>query len=173
MSTGIHLCGLNGCGKSTLGRALAEALGFHFIDNERLYFTREDGEPYAHPRSRDEVERLLMDEVRAHPDFIFAAVRGDYGTDILPLYTHAVVIEVPKAVRMQRIRNRSYQKFGARMLPGGDLHEQEEAFFHTAAARPDDYVENWLSTLICPILRVDGTKPVEENVARIIDFIHA
>ena len=32
MGIGIQICGLNGCGKSTLGRALAEKIGFHFID---------------------------------------------------------------------------------------------------------------------------------------------
>ena len=30
---------------------------------------------------------------------------------------------------MQRVKKRSFQKFGNRMLPGGDLHEQEEKFF--------------------------------------------
>ena len=33
MGIGIQICGLNGCGESTLGRALAEKIGFHFIDN--------------------------------------------------------------------------------------------------------------------------------------------
>ncbi|MFR5853532.1 MAG: shikimate kinase [Lachnospiraceae bacterium] len=38
MAKGIVVCGLNGCGKSTLGRALAEKMGLYFIDNENLYF---------------------------------------------------------------------------------------------------------------------------------------
>lgn len=38
MGIGIQICGLNGCGKSTLGKALSEKLGFHFIDNENLFF---------------------------------------------------------------------------------------------------------------------------------------
>ena len=37
---GILICGLNGCGKSTLGRQLAERLGCRFIDNEDLYFSK-------------------------------------------------------------------------------------------------------------------------------------
>lgn len=42
MGTGIIICGLNGVGKSTLGKALAEKLHFHFIDNEDLYFPKTD-----------------------------------------------------------------------------------------------------------------------------------
>lgn len=169
MANGILICGLNGCGKSTLGRALAQETGLHFIDNENLFFTRtKENEPYANARSRDEVIRLLMQEVHAHGDFIFAAVKGDYGEDILPLYTLAVYIDVPRDVRTQRVRNRSFQKFGQRMLAGGDLHESEEAFFQMAAARADDYVETWLEGLRCPILRIDGTRPVAENVRLIL-----
>ena len=37
---GIIICGLNGTGKSTLGKALAEKLHFHFIDIENLYFPK-------------------------------------------------------------------------------------------------------------------------------------
>ena len=162
MATGIILCGLNGTGKSTLGRALAARLGFHFIDNERLFFP--DAAAYAHPRSREEVERLLLQEVQDSGNFVFAAVRGDYGQAILPFYTLAVLLEVPKEQRAQRVRARSYQKFGARMLPGGDLYEQEEGFFRMAQGREEAYVEGWVQSLRCPVLRVDGTRPVLENL---------
>lgn len=173
MGIGIQICGLNGCGKSTLGRALAEKIGFHFIDNENLYFDRSQvNEPYTNPRSEEEVERLLMSEVVEHPNFIFAAVRGNYGKEIIPMYNYVVVIEVPKEIRSQRVRNRSFQKFGKRMQMGGDLHEQEEAFFRMAESRHDDYVENWLKLVKCPIIRVDGTKTIEENVQLIIQTIN-
>lgn len=163
------MCGLNGCGKSTLGRALAQKIGFHFIDNEELFFTRNAAdEPYQNPRSRAEVEKLLMEEVRKHGDFVLAAVRGDYGKEILPLYRYAVLMEVPKEIRMERIRNRSFQKFGSRMREGGELYEQEEAFFRTAASRPEDYAAAWTRTLDCSVLSVDGTRPVDENVEWIV-----
>lgn len=163
------MCGLNGCEKSTLGRALAQKIGFHFIDNEELFFTRNAAdEPYQNPRSRAEVEKLLMEEVRKHGDFVLAAVRGDYGKEILPLYRYTVLMEVPKEIRMERIRNRSFQKFGSRMREGGELYEQEEAFFRTAASRPEDYAAAWTRTLDCPVLSVDGTRPVDENVEWIV-----
>lgn len=172
MARGIQVCGLNGCGKSTLGRALAQKIGFHFIDNEELFFTRNAAdEPYQNPRSRAEVEKLLMEEVCRHGDFVFAAVKGDYGSAILPLYRYAVLIEVPKEIRLRRVRDRSFQKFGGRMKPGGDLYESEEVFFQTAAARPEDYAESWARTLPCPVVVVDGTRPVEENVERLAGLL--
>lgn len=117
-----------------------------------------------------------MNEIKDHPNFVFAAVKGDYGKEILPYYTHIVLIEVEKSIRMQRIRQRSYSKFEDRMMPGGDLYEQEESFFAFAESRPDDTVEKWVKTLNCPITRIDGTKDVNDIVdyiAKIIDFSSA
>ena len=82
-----------------------------------------------------------------------------------------VLVEVPKAIRMERVRSRSHQKFGSRMLPGGDLHEPEEAFFRVVAARAEDYAASWLSMVGCPVLRIDGTRPVEESVALIVAWM--
>ena len=31
-------------------------------------------------------------------------------------------------------------------------------------SRPEDYVEKWLETVDRPVIRVDGTRPIEENV---------
>ena len=174
MGTGIMICGLNGAGKSTLGKALAEKLGFYFIDNEDLFFPKTDAHYiYASPRSREEVEKLLLHEIRVHENFVFAAVKGDYGEDILPFYQYAVVIDVPKKIRLQRVKNRSFQKFGSRMLSGGALYEQESAFFDMVRSRTENEVEEWVQALRCPVIHVDGTLPIEENIDSIIERLHS
>ncbi len=169
MGTGIVICGLNGCGKSTLGKALAQQMGFHFIDIEDLYFTRASiDEPYASPRPRTEVAALLMREVIEHEDFVFASIKGDYGKEVQQFYQYIVVVEVPKEIRLRRVRRRSFQKFGSRMLEGGDLYQAEEHFFELVESRTEAYYENWIQSLQCPVIRVDGTKPIEENISYII-----
>ncbi len=170
MGIGIIVCGLNGSGKSTLGKALAEKLDFHFWDNEDLYFPKTTPNYiYSSPRTREEVEKLLFSEIKAHENFVFASVKGDYGEHIYPFFQYAVLIDVAKDIRIQRVRNRSFQKFGSRMLRGGDLYEQEGKFFELVKSRPENTVEEWIQSLKCPIIRIDGTKPVEENVAFIIE----
>ncbi len=170
MAQGIIVCGLNGSGKSTIAKALAGKLRYHFIDIEDLYFPKTDlNDIYGFSRSREEVGQLLRKEAAVHENFILAAVKGDYGAEILPFYRCAVLLEVPRAVRLQRIQNRSFLKFGARMLPGGDLYEREKTFFDRAMSKPESDVEDWVCSLDCPVICADGTKPVDDTVGFLLN----
>lgn len=172
MGFGIIVCGLNGSGKTALGKRLAEHLSFHFIDSENLFFSNAQFQlDYSKSRSREEAKAILMNEVKEHENFVFASVKGNYGEEILPYYKFAVLIDVPKEIRLERVKNRSFMKFGERMLPGGDLYEQEKAFFDMISTRSENSVEEWAQTLNCPVLRIDGTKAIDENIIYITEQI--
>ena len=172
---GIIVCGLNGVGKSTLGKALADRLNYHFIDNEDLYFPKTDPDYiYASQRTREEVERLLLEKIRTHNNFVFVSVKGDYGETACSFFRYAVLIEVPRDIRLKRVRDRSFGKFGKRMLKGGDLYEREERFFEFVRSRSEDTVEKWIADRDekIPVIRVDGTKQTEENIGIITEWIN-
>ena len=188
MGAGILVCGLNGAGKSTLGKALAEQLGGYFLDNEDLYFPKTDpAYLYAPPRTREEVEQLLWKELRTHEN-LEAVPIGDGMHEPAPIGTASLFLPLSKATTETRsipfpvrrfdscpegtaaaAREKPLlSKFGSRMLPGGDLYEREQDFFAFAASRAENTVEEWISSLSCPVIRVDGTKPAAENAALII-----
>lgn len=174
MGNKVLLCGGNGAGKTTLGRALGALPGYVFRDTEDYYFPqKEAGYAYGEARTKDEAAALLLRDLEAYEDFIFASVMGDFGEEVLSRFTHAVFVYVPKGVRLERVRERSYQKFGDRMRPGGDLFEKEQGFFQMVEARPPRQVEDWLETLSLPVLQVDGTCPPTENARRILGFLQA
>ena len=169
---GILICGLNGTGKSTLGKMLAARMGYEFIDNEDLYFPKRDPSyMFSGPRSKEEVIRLLEERISANNRFIFAAVKGNYGNRLIASLDHIILIEVPKEIRNRRMRERSYQKFGNRMLPGGDLFDKESKWFSLTDSRSDAFVTDWLNTVDCPVIRIDGTLPVEENVDYLVSVL--
>lgn len=201
---GILICGLNGCGKTTLGRLLADRLGYDYIDNEALFFPEiipekadlaavsacqgmdraagtggqgtdltalpEGQETHlaykysrAKARSKEEVISLLEERIRDNKRFIFSAVKGDYGDRLARSLDYTVLIELSADLREQRLRERSLRLFGQRVLPGGDLYEQEAAWLSRVSSRPDDYVTEWIeeSGLSCPLIKVDGRLPAE------------
>jgi len=53
------------------------------------------------------------------------------------------------------------------MLPGGDLYAQEERFFTMVEGRTEEKVSAWLARAGLPVIHLDGTQPVEENIEEI------
>lgn len=165
MSTRIIICGLNGVGKSTLGRALADRTGYRFIDVEDLYFPKSDPDYlYASPRTQEDVTRLLLDVLQTEEDLVFASVTGKYVENISAYFQYCVIVDAPKDVRMARVKKRSFEKFGERMQPGGDLYEKEQSFYNLIRERKETLVEEWAGKINIPVIHLNGEKPVSENV---------
>ena len=82
-----------------------------------------------------------------------------------------MLIDVPKPIRSRRVRERSFSRFGERVLPGGDLYDKETTWFLLTDSRPEDYTTKWLETVNCPVIRIDGTLPVQQNVDYLISAL--
>jgi hypothetical protein len=72
-------------------------------------------------------------------------------------------------IRMERLLAREKERYGDRIMPGGDMHEIHVAF-HQWASRYDDPTfsgrnrarhEAWLSGQMIPVIRLDGTHEVD------------
>lgn len=163
---GIVICGLNGCGKSTLTRILARQLGYLRMDVEDYYF-RDAAIPYTSSRAKEEVRALMLADIRRCPRFVLASVRPDWGKEINDAYALAVVLSASKETRMRRIEDREIDKFGSRVLPGGDMYAQQQRFRATVADRTEDMVEEGLPRLSCPILRLNAENSVQDNIKAI------
>jgi hypothetical protein len=87
-----------------------------------------------------------------------------------------VFLKTPQALRLQRLREREATHFGEdAVAPGGWRHDETASFIEWALHYEDGSREGrslaaheaWLATLPCPVLRLDGSRPIDELVAEV------
>lgn len=184
---GIAIFGLNGAGKSTLTHALAKKLNFYEIDVEDYYFPEQRESrrqaleqelldavepsaelPYSNPKSKKEVQEAILSDIKAHPKFIISGVSMNWCEEILSNIELAFWVKAPLEERLKRIQQREEKRFGARTLAGGDMYEQQKEFRRVVAGREERSLEETVAKLPCPVVILDGTMPVEDNIEKII-----
>ncbi|MBQ4090172.1 MAG: AAA family ATPase [Clostridia bacterium] len=187
MNKGIVIFGLNGAGKSTLAHALARRLGFREMDVEDYYFPQQresrmrsmegmgdeshSGIPFAVSRTQEEVQQALIGDMNAAHGFVLACVNLKWDDEIIRRIDLAVRLTAPLDERLARIETRETRRFGDRVLPGGDMYASQAEFRRMVAGRDESTLDANEKRLICPVLRLDGRAPVDENVDRIIEYM--
>ena len=98
-----------------------------------------------------------------------------WGDALIPCFNLVVFLTTPTNIRLQRLRAREATHFGADAVqPGGWRHQATEEFVEWAGRY--DYGDRegrtlarhqiWLAALPCPVLRLEGTRPLPELVAK-------
>ena len=107
---------------------------------------------------------IMLEDIEKNGNFVLSSVCADFAS-IEKYYCLIVYLEAPKEMRLDRIRKRSIDRFGERVLPSGDLYESEENFFAFAAKRTPQKIEKWIAGLTCRVIRFDSQKSVSQLVA--------
>ena len=167
----IIICGLNGCGKSTLGDALSKELNYPHKDIESYYFNDNKTDyKYAQSRSKSEVTKAIEKDFKNNHNIIFTSCKGDYGS-ISNLCDLVILIRLDKDTRVHRVKQRSYNQFGDRILKDGDLYEREMIFFDKVYKKDESEIREWFNNLNCCRIEIDGKNTVEENVDVVLEHI--
>jgi len=187
MAQGIAVFGLNGSGKSTIAHALAKRTGRFVIDSEDYYFPEQSasrvhalecgerietehlGEmPFSVSRTKDEAQAAMLADMRAHPRFVLVSVSANWPDEILGRIGIAFVLQAPAQERVRRIQAREELRFGERVLPGGDMYEQQSEFRKIAFERDPAQVKQSMERLRCPAFVLDGLRSMEENLLEML-----
>jgi thymidylate kinase len=107
---------------------------------------------------------MLLSDMKKHGSFVVSGEISGWGDEFLTMFDLAVFLTAPKEIRMKRIENREYARWGNRVCEGGDMYESQKEFREFAATRDIGLLEKRALEYSCPILRVDGTQNLHETI---------
>ena len=171
----IHIVGASGSGTTTLGRALADALAIPHHDTDD-YLWQPTTPPYLDLREVAERLRLMREVFLARASWVLSGSLEGWGDPVIPYLDLVIFLATPTAIRLQRLRAREAVHFGADAIaPGGWRHNEFEQFIDWAShydeggrdGRSLARHQAWLDKLPCPVLRLEGSRPIAELVTEI------
>jgi GrpB-like predicted nucleotidyltransferase (UPF0157 family)/adenylate kinase family enzyme len=175
----IHVTGAPGCGVTTLGRALAAAIGGIALDSDDFYWTP-TYPPFQFKRPVNQRLGLLHDALPQEGSWILSGAIDSWGGSLLPLFDLVVFLEASTEVRLARLRERERRRMGDdAVAPGGFFHKHHEEFIEWASNYESGVLpgrslprhEKWLATLPCPVLRLNSERAVQDLVASVLDYL--
>jgi adenylate kinase family enzyme len=175
----VHITGASGAGVTSLGRALADVLAIPHHDTDD-YFWRPTTPPYRDIRDVADRLRLMREVFLDRSDWVLSGSLDGWGDPIVPLFDLVAFVYAPTAIRLQRLRTREARRLGRDAIaPGGSQHQQVEEFVEWASHYDDGSREGrnlarheaWLATLPCRVLRLDGSRPLEDLVKEVCSSI--
>ena len=172
--TKVYIFGASGSGTTTLGAALADALGVVHVDADDHFWAPVDP-PYSVKRSLEE----RFTSLRAATDtdgWVLSGACDAWSGDILSEADLLVFLFVPAALRIKRLIARETGEFGARIREGGDMHGIHTGFIEWAKGYDDPAFqgrsraahETWMATRNQPICRIEEDQPVAQSVAQVM-----
>lgn len=178
MSIRLHIFGASGSGTTTLGNALARRCGWLHLDTDDFYWLPSEP-PYLHKRLPQERVALIHEHSAQAENWVLSGSLCSWGESLIPSFSHALFLRLDDEVRMHRLRRREVQRYGERILPGGDLWAQSQAFLDWAAGyesgdlhtRSVQMHERWIERhLTCPLLRLNST---HDSPAQLVEQVLA
>jgi adenylate kinase family enzyme len=173
----LHIVGASGAGTTTLAAALASRIDARHLDTDD-YFWLPTSPPYREKRPAPERLSLLRAAFTETERWILSGSMLHWGVELCSEFDLVVFLLVPLEERLARTLAREHERYGARIEPGGDMHQAHLEFldwsrsYDVAETSGRNLVSHraWLSTLTCPVLEIAGEQPVEETVARVLAY---
>lgn len=166
----IHIYGASGSGTTTLAKYISEKCNYAFMDTDN-YFWKPTDPPYKETRNVSERLELMKKDIAKSDKVIISGSLVDWGDELIPLFTFVIRLDTATHIRIERLKRREYECFGARIEIGGDMYEDHQAFLAWAAAydggdtnmRSKAKHDEWQKRLKCKQIILDGGADVEDN----------
>lgn len=176
MATGIMIMGSSGAGKTALGKNLSEESGFTFVDIDDYIWCKDTEIPFTAMYSKAEKISRLREAIAYCEHFVMAGSMDSFHEYFDPLFELVVYLHTDESLRVKRVHERELNMYGNRILEGGDMFEEHQKFLNDVAGYDYGFGsctsqkhDDWLKSINCKVLKLDGAETLENNIKAIID----
>lgn len=135
------------------------------------YFWLPTDPQYTTKRNKEERLALMKKDIAENKNVVISGSLVDWGDELIPMFTLVVRIVTDTEIRIERLKNREKQKFGNRIMPGGDMYTNHMEFIEWARDYDTGSVDmrskakhdEWEKLLRCKQIVLDGAGDLEEN----------
>ena len=175
MSTGIMIIGPSGSGKTTLGKNVAQKLGYPYFDVDEYIWKQNTDSPYTLMYTRDEKISRLSNDIAPYEHFVMAGSMSSFHYAFDEMFEMMVLLYVSPDIRIERVHKRAIERFGERVLEGGDMYEAHMRFLNDNRRYEEDGSPNmreqkeWMENMSCEKIELDGAAELEKNADIIVN----
>ncbi|MHC4939796.1 MAG: AAA family ATPase [Planctomycetota bacterium] len=175
----IHITGAAGTGTTTLAEAVSSKLRIPHFDSDS-YFWVPTVPPYRIKREPAVRDARLREDLASFDDWVWSGSANKWGHESDGRITLCVFLTLAPEIRLPRLRAREIEEHQRyRYLTREEIDEEIRTFMEWAGQYEDGDVdvrsrklhEQWLATLRCPVLRLDGDVPTDNQVTRVLNAL--
>ncbi|QLY39702.1 AAA family ATPase [Hujiaoplasma nucleasis] len=174
----INIFGSSGSGTTTLAKSLSEIYDFYHIDIDDIMWEKTDP-PFTIRRDNQVIKKDMHEILKNHQNTIISGAIVNIYDELKENIDLYIYMNLDIETRIKRINRRELNRFGKRVLPGGDLYDKHQEFLQWVS----DYEHNpeylrsrrqhlsWLDGVSKPVLRITDELSIEELLKIVGSYI--
>lgn len=171
----IHILGASGSGTTTLGKKIASRYNYTQLDSDDYYWDNKSSNiPFTNARKPEVRLELLKKDINKYDNIVLSGAVCNWGDELKDLFDLVIFLNISTETRIKRIKQREINRFGDRVLFGGDMYEQHQDFLEWVKLYDDGdenirsykLHSNWLKTLKCSVITINEGDNIDEILDR-------
>lgn len=122
---------------------------------------------------------MLKHDLTIYQNCILSGAICGWGEKFKAHFDLVIFLQLPQNIRLERLQQREFQRYGNEILDGGSKYDESKAFLKWASLYDEAGMEvrskmlhvHWMSDLVCPVLRIEGDDTVKERVNIVLNYL--
>ncbi len=170
----IHIFGASGSGATTIAKKVSTQVGYSHFDSDDYFWLKTD-EPYTEERDKQECLDSLKTDLQSNKQWILSGSLTGWGEELLPFFDLVIFVQVPSDIRIVRLKNREIERYGDKVLPGGERYKDFVEFIGLASKYDTETTteknllkhQSFLNTVECKTILLENIS-LEESIDEVI-----